>query len=644
MVSVLVVAGWQAAVPRRHRPFIMRHRSAPSSGTFRGIPLGRSRRGVSVYLVSDYSAPLDDMRFVLEHVTDLGGLAQLAGYEHADPQTVAGILAEAARFFEEQFAPLNRVGDVQHSRRNDDGSVTTPEGFGKAYRRYVEAGWPAVPFPEEYGGGGFPWLVGIAMQEMMTAANMAFSLCPLLTQGAIDMLVHYGDEQQRETYLPKMVTGEWTGTMNLTEPQAGSDVGALTTRAVPAGDGTWRISGQKIFITYGEHDLADNIVHLVLARVPDAPPGTKGISCFIVPKVLVEDDGTLGKRNAVECVSIEDKMGINASPTCVMVYEDAVGYLIGEPNQGMRYMFRMMNTARLSVGVEGLAVGDRAYQQAVAYAKERVQGRAVGAASDSGTIIEHADVRRMLLTMKAYLEALRGLLYLNAESIDLAKAHPDEAVRTARGELVDVLTPISKGWGTDLGVELTSLAVQVHGGMGYVEETGVAQHYRDIRIAPIYEGTNGIQAIDLVGRKIGLRDGAVVRELLDTIDRTAEEARATGDVAELGARLAETNAVFRSATEWLIEHGAADPNSALAGAAPYLRMAGLVTGGWLLTRSALAAVELLAEGGDRAGFSDEFLTQKLVTARFYATQLLPQAIGLLQAVTAGDSDLYNAAF
>ena len=315
------------------------------------------------------------MRFVLEHVTDLAGLGQLTGYEHADPPTVTGILEEAARFFEEQFAPLNRVGDVQHSRRNEDGSVSTPAGFGKAYRRYVEAGWPAVPFPPEYGGGGFPWLVGIAMQEMMTAANMAFSLCPLLTQGAIDMLVHYGDERQRETYLPKMVSGEWTGTMNLTEPQAGSDVGALTTRAVPADDGTWRITGQKIFITYGEHDLADNIVHLVLARVPDAPPGTKGISCFIVPKLLVGDDGELGERNSVECVSIEDKMGINASPTCVMAYEDAVGYLIGEPNQGMRYMFRMMNTARLSVGLQGLAVGDRAYQQAVAYANERVQGR-----------------------------------------------------------------------------------------------------------------------------------------------------------------------------------------------------------------------------------------------------------------------------
>ena len=298
-----------------------------------------------------YIPPLEDMRFVLQHVVDVAALAELPGYEHADPDTVTGILDEAGRFFAEQFAPLNRIGDQQHSRRNDDGSVTTPDGFPKAYQRYVEAGWPAVPFPPEYGGGGFPWLVGVAMQEVMTASNMAFSLCPLLTQGAIDMLLHYGSEEQREVYVSKMVSGEWTGTMNLTESQAGSDVGALTTRAVPADDGTWRITGQKIFITYGEHDLADNIVHLVLARVPDAPPGTKGISCFIVPKYLVDDDGSLGEHNALECVSIEHKMGINASPTCVMAYDGAVGHLIGEPNQGMRYMFQMMNTARLSVGL-----------------------------------------------------------------------------------------------------------------------------------------------------------------------------------------------------------------------------------------------------------------------------------------------------
>ena len=580
--------------------------------------------------MTTYIPPLADMRFVLRHVVDIGRLATMPGFEHADPDTVDGILDEAGRFFAEQFAPLNRVGDMQHSRRQDDGSVVTPEGFPKAYRRYVEAGWPAVPFPPEYNGGGFPWLVGIALQELMTAANMAFSLCPLLTQGAIDMLLHHGSEEQRELYLPRMVTGEWTGTMNLTEPQAGSDVGALTTRAAPADDGTWRITGQKLFITFGEHDLADNIVHLVLARVPDAPPGTRGISCFIVPKFLVADDGSLGERNAVECVSIEHKMGINASPTCVMAYEDAVGYLIGEPNQGMRYMFQMMNTARLSVGLSGLALGERAYQQAAAYAMERKQGRAPGATGDSA-IIEHADVRRMLLTMKAHVEALRCLVYLNAEAIDLARVHPDESVREQSQELADILTPITKGWGTDVGVELTSLGVQVHGGMGYVEETGVAQHYRDIRIAPIYEGTNGIQAIDLVGRKLGLRGGAAIAGYLDGIAATAAQAQAAGgELAAVGAALADGVATVRTVTDWL--GAVADPNDALAGATPYLRMMGLVTGAWLLTRSALAADEL---GGDLAA-------QKLVTAHFFATQVLPQVSGLAPAVTAGAADLFRA--
>ncbi len=600
--------------------------------------------GGSVNPVSEFTAPLVDMRFVLEHVADVAALTELPGYGHADPETVAGILEEAGRFFSEQFAPLNRIGDQQHSRRNDDGSVTTPEGFAKAYRRFVEAGWPAVQFPAEYGGGGFPWLVGVAMQEMLTAANMAFSLCPMLTQGAVDMLLIFGTEEQRERYLPKMVSGEWTGTMNLTEPQAGSDVGALTTRATPTADGSWRITGQKIFITYGEHDLADNIIHVVLARVPDAPPGTKGVSCFLVPKFVVEDDGSPGTRNAVECVSIEHKMGINASPTCVMSYEDAVGYLIGEPNEGMRYMFRMMNTARLSVGLEGLAIGERAYQQCVAYAAERRQGRAIGAPpGQDSPIIDHPDVRRMLLTMKAQIEALRCLAYLNAECIDYAKEHPDEAVRAARQELADLLTPLSKAWATDLGVEMASLAVQVHGGMGYIEETGVAQHYRDIRIAPIYEGTNGIQAIDLVGRKLGLRGGDAMRDFLAAIEATASEAVAAGEeLAVIGEQLSSATATLREVTEWLLVNGAADPNHALAGATPYLRMAGVVTGGWLLTKAALAATEMLA--GDRDGFSDEFLRQKLVTAHFYATQLLPQASGLAPAVTAGATDLLTASF
>ncbi len=597
----------------------------------------------SVFGMTDYRAPLADMRFVLEHVVDTAALAELDGFEHADPETVNGLLEESGRFFAEQLAPLNRVGDVQHSRRNDDGSVTTPEGFAKAYQRYVEAGWPAVPFPPDYGGGGFPWLVGVAMQEVMTAANMGFSLCPLLTQGAIDMLLHHGSEEQRETYVTKMVSGEWAGTMNLTESQAGSDVGALTTKAVPADDGTWCITGQKIFITYGEHDLADNIIHLVLARVPDAPPGTRGISCFIVPKFLVADDGSLGARNALECVSIEHKMGINASPTCVMAYDGAVGYLVGEANQGMRYMFTMMNNARLSVGLEGLAIGERAYQQAVAYASERRQGRAPGAAADS-PILDHADVRRMLLTMRAHIEALRCITYLNAESIDLAKRSPDESVRQARQELADLLTPISKGWGTDVGVVLASIAVQVHGGMGYIEETGVAQHYRDIRIAPIYEGTNGIQAIDLVARKLPMRGGGVIGDFLDGIEATAQEAAAAGgSLAELGRSLADAVSALRAATDWLLVNGRDDPHNALAGAGPYLEMAGIVTGGWLLTRSALAAAAL-GDSGDGEAFPPGFLDQKLVTARFYATQLLPRAAGLAASVTAGPADLFAASF
>ncbi|HET6953840.1 MAG TPA: acyl-CoA dehydrogenase [Acidimicrobiales bacterium] len=595
--------------------------------------------------MSDYSAPLADMRFVLENIVDLPALATLPGFEHADPETVYGVLEESGRFFAQEFAPLNRVGDVQHSRRNDDGSVTTPDGFARAYGRYVQAGWAGVPFPAEYGGGGFPWLVAIAMQEMLTSANMGFSLCPLLTQGAIDMLLHYGSEEQREVYLPKMVTGEWTGTMNLTEPQAGSDVGALTTRAVPADDGTWRITGQKIFITYGEHDLAGNIVHLVLARVPDAPPGTKGISCFIVPKFLVDEDGSPGERNAVECVSIEHKMGINASPTCVMAYDGAVGYLIGEANEGMRYMFKMMNNARLSVGVSGLSVAERAYQQAVAYATERRQGRAPGApAGETSPIVDHPDVRRMLLTMRAHIEALRCLAYLNAESIDLAAHHPDADVRAARQELADLLTPITKGWGTDLGIELTSLAVQVHGGMGYIEETGVAQHYRDVRIAAIYEGTNGIQAIDMVSRKLPMRGGAVMAGHLAGIEATAAELVGSdagdGALADIGKHLADAHAALKGTTDWLLANGASDVTTSLAGATPYLRMCGVVTGGWLLARAALAAQRLLDAGEGDA----EFLRQKVVTARFYAAQVLPQAAGLAPAVTAGPADLLAAAF
>ena len=597
--------------------------------------------------MSEYTAPLADLRFVLEHLVDLPSIAALPGFEHVDADGVYAVLEENARFMEDLVAPLNRIGDQVGSVRNDDGSVTTPAGFPEAYRAYVDAGWGGVAFPPEYGGGGFPWIVGIVLQEILTSANMAFSMCPLLNQGALDMLLHHASEEHKETYLPKMVSGEWTGTMNLTEPQAGSDVGALTTKAVPQDDGTYRITGTKIFISFGEHDMSDNIIHLVLARTPSAPPGTKGISCFIVPKFLVNDDGSLGERNDVTCVSIEHKMGIKASPTCVLSYgeqgEGAVGYLIGEENAGMRYMFTMMNNARLSVGLEGLSLSERAYQMALDYAKERKQGRAPGApAGEQSAIVEHPDVRRMLLTMRSSIGALRGIVYLNAAALDRAKASPDAADRDRAAELADLLTPVSKGWGTDLGVELTSLAIQVFGGMGYIEETGVAQHFRDARIAPIYEGTNGIQAMDLVGRKLPMRAGGAVADYLAGIEATlAELAEAGEELAGIHAALAEALGALRTATDWLLANGLGAPLDALAGATPYLRLFSVVTAGWVMGRQALAAASAQTGGGSEDA---AFYAEKLLDARFFCEQLLPQVVSLVPAITATNRDLAAATF
>ncbi len=593
----------------------------------------------------DYAPPFGDIRFVLEHVVDLAALAQLDAYRHADPETCFGVIEEAGRFLAQVFAPLNRVGDQVGCVLGVDGNVVTPPGFRDAYRAYVDAGWGSVPFDPAFGGGGFPWVVALALQEILTSANMAFSLCPLLNQGAIDMLTRYGTDDQQVTYLKNMVTGVWTGTMNLTEPEAGSDVGALRTRAVPADDGSWRITGQKVFITFGEHDLADNIIHLVLARIPGAPPGTKGISTFIVPKYLVNPDGSLGARNDLRCVSIEHKLGIHASPTCVMSYGDdggAVGYLVGEANEGMRYMFHMMNVARLSVGLEGLAIAERAYQASLAYARQRRQGRAVGApATESSLIVEHPDVRRMLMTMKAQVEAMRGLLYTNAAAMDRARHSADAEQRQASQELVELLTPVCKAWCTDLGVSVASLAVQVHGGMGYVEETGVAQFYRDSRIAPIYEGTNGIQAIDLVMRKLVMRGGGVVKDLLGEMDAVVGDLAATGpDLEPVAIGLGHGIDTLRQASDWLLGRVAAAPNDALAGATPYLAMFGLVTGGWLLARSALAAHRLREAGGDNAQGKPEWLSAKVATARFYCQQLLPEVTGLLPAVTGGAAPLF----
>ena len=578
---------------------------------------------------------------MLDHLTDVAGLCELPAFEHLDPDTIKGVIEENGRFTAEVIAPLNRSGDLETSRYDvADATVTTPAGFIDAYQRYVAGGWGGVPFPEVYGGGGFPWLIGIVLQEFISSANMAFSMAPLLTQGAIDLLMHHGSEQQKEIFLTKMVTGEWTGTMNLTEPQAGSDVGAVRTKAVPADDGTWRITGTKIYISFGEHDMADNIVHLVLARTPDAPPGTKGISCFVVPKFLVNDDGTLGARNDVACLSIEHKMGIKASPTCVMSYgenDGAVGYLIGEENQGMRYMFTMMNNARLSVGLEGLALGERAYQDALQYAQERRQGRAPGAPpGETSLIIDLPDVRRMLLTMKALIDAIRAIIYTNAEAIDLAAHHPDDDVRQRNAELVELLIPVSKGFGTDMGIEVTSLAIQVYGGMGYIEESGVPQHYRDARITTIYEGTNGIQAMDLVGRKLPMRGGGVMADFLDAVQALDARLAAAGDeLAPMRTQLAAARVVVADTVAWLMEHGMADVRDALAGATPFLRMFGLLVGGRYLAEAALAAIDTRAVGG-----GDEHLEARVTVARFYAENLLPAAAGLAPAVTAGHADLY----
>ena len=591
--------------------------------------------------MTDFKPPLDDIRLVLAEIGDIGRLCDLPDFDHVDVDTIDGVLDELGRFVAEVIAPTNRIGDEQGCSVTD-GVVTVPDEFHTAWDQYVTSGWGAISQDPEYGGGGFPGSIQTVLTELLAAANRAWSMGPMLTVGALDALHAFGDEGQRETYIPKMVTAEWSGTMNLTEPQAGSDVGALTTKAVLQDDGTYRIFGTKIFITFGEHELAENIIQMVLARTPDSPPGTRGISLFIVPKYLVADDGSPGERNDYTCVSVEHKLGLHASPTCIMSYgesgEGAVGYLVGQEHQGMRYMFKMMNNARLGVGVEGLAVTERALQLAADFALERRQGTAVGAQrGEQSAIVEHADVRRMLLTMRAYTDAMRCLLYLNSSALDVAGHHPDPETRQAAAERAELLTPISKAWCTDVGVEMASLGIQVHGGYGYIEETGAAQHLRDARISPIYEGTNGIQAIDLVGRKLSLRAGGVMSDLLDEIaalDGALEEAG--DDFDSIRSNLADGLAVFREATAWIINNGVDDPNEALAAATPYLKMFGQVVGGWLLARLALGARRRLDEGtGDSA-----HLEGKIVVARFYAEQLLPTARAQLGAVTAGASDLF----
>jgi 3-(methylthio)propanoyl-CoA dehydrogenase len=580
--------------------------------------------------MASYVAPVRDIRFALDVMADLPQLLSLPGFTHVDSATVDELLSEYGRFCEEVFAPLDRSGDIVTSTHDAvTGAVTTAPGFVDAYKQYLDAGWNAVPFDPAHGGGGFPWVINLAMQEMMNSANLGFALGPLLTQGAIDALTHIGTEEQQETYLRKMVSGEWTGTMNLTEPQAGSDVGALTTKAVPAADGTWRIFGQKIFITYGEHDMTNNIIHLVLARTPGAPAGTKGISLFVVPKFLLDDAGNPAAANDVRCVGIEHKLGIKASPTCVMAYGDAgegaVGYMLGQEFQGMRGMFVMMNNARLSVGVQGLSVAERAYQNAAQYALERVQGRPIGG-QVGDSIIGHPDVRRMLLTMRSQIEAVRGLLFLNARTLDVSMHHADASERERARELADVLTPLSKAWGTDLAVEIASLAIQVYGGMGFIEETGVAQQYRDARILPIYEGTNGIQALDLVGRKMGMRGGAAFSDMLQLIEHTASDLASAG-LGEMAAGLSSAVAVVGKTAGAL---AGSQQVEVMSGATAFLRAVSNTVGGWMMGRQALAAQAAVAAGAD-----DGYYAAKLVTAQFYFEQILVTVDGLCQQTLCG---------
>ncbi len=583
--------------------------------------------------MAEYSAPLWDLHFNLTELAKLEEIATYPAFCDTDPDMIEPILEESARFIEDTIAPLNRVGDEVGSTWAEDGSVTTPPGFAEAYSAYVDAGWQTLPFDPAYGGGSMPWSIALALGEMLNSACMSFALCPLLTQGAIDLLTHHADEEQKETWLRPLITGEWSATMNLTEPDAGSDVGALRTKAERTDDGTYRISGQKIYITYGEHDLTNNIVHLVLARTPDAAPGTKGISTFIVPKFLLDEDGKPTIRNDVKCTSIEHKLGIHGSPTCVLQFGDddgAVGYLVGQEGAGMAYMFTMMNNARLSVGTQGLAIAERAYQDAVAYARERTQGRALGTPpGTSSPIIDHVDVKRMLMTMKSYIEAMRGLVLLDAAAVDAEVHHDSEDGRQRGGERSALLTPIVKGWCTDLGVELTSLAIQVFGGMGFVEETGVAQHFRDARINPIYEGTNGIQALDLVTRKLPLDHGRVIDDLFADIDDAAAEALEGPATKAMGQALAEASTIVRATTTELMASLGADPIDAFAGATPYLKMLGQLTGGWSLVLQALAAQRRLD-----AGESDERLSAKILTADFYCEQLLPLAGAQRGAVVA----------
>ncbi len=588
--------------------------------------------------MSEYSAPLNDMRFVMRELAGLEQIVALPGYEEATPDVVDAILDEAARFAGEVLSPLNRVGDTNGAKWKDKAVTTTP-GFKEAYGQFVENGWNGLGCDPDFGGQGLPKLLSTAVSEMWKGANHAFSLCPMLTQGAIEALTIAGSNEQKEAYLHKLVSGEWTGTMNLTEPSAGSDLAAVRTRAEPVGDGTFKIFGQKIFITYGEHDMTDNIVHLVLARTPNAPEGVKGISLFVVPKFLLKADRTPGERNDAYCVSIEHKLGIHGSPTAVLAFGDnggAIGTLVGEENRGLEYMFIMMNAARFNVGLEGLGDAERAYQRAVAYARDRVQGTEVGVRGGPKVpIIKHPDVR-MLMSMRSRIEAMRALAYVTAAAQDDAHNHPDEVAREKGRAFADLMIPVVKGWSTESAIDIASLGVQVHGGMGYIEETGAAQHLRDARITTIYEGTTAIQANDLVGRKIGREKGATMKAVI--ADMRTAQAALTGDLATLGSRQKAALDALDQAVDWIVANFAGDIKAVSAGAVPFLHLVGIVAGGWQMGRAAVIARQRLADGD-----GDPFWAAKLSTARFYADHVLPQAAGLAESVMNGAGSVMEMA-
>jgi len=582
-----------------------------------------------------YTAPVKDMLFDIQHLANIEQIAKIPGFEEAGLDTAQAVLEECAKFNEGVLAPLNRDGDINPSSWKN-GEVTTTPGFKEAFRQYVQGGWQGLQHPADFGGQGLPKTIGAACGEMLNSANMSFALCPLLSDGAIEALLTAGSDDLKAIYLEKLVSGQWTGTMNLTEPQAGSDLAMVRSRAEPQPDGTYKIFGTKIFITYGEHDMAENIVHLVLARATGAPEGVKGISLFVVPKFMVGKDGALGARNDVHCVSIEHKMGIKASPTAVLQYGDhggAVGYIVGEENRGLEYMFIMMNSARYAVGMQGIAIAERAYQKAVAFSKDRVQSRPVdGSIKASAPIIHHPDVKRMLMTMRAYTEGCRAMASVAAAAYDAAHHHPDAEVRKQNQAFYEFMVPLVKGYSTEMSLEVTSLGVQVHGGMGFIEETGAAQYYRDAKILTIYEGTTAIQANDLIGRKTSRDGGQIAKAIAGQIEATEKQLVKQGnaDAVAVAKRLKAAREAFVDVVDFVAGNTKASPNAVFAGSVPYLMLAGNVVAGWQMARSLLVAQEQIAQGTDVA-----FMQAKITTARFYADHLLTKAPGLRDSIVDG---------